>query len=344
MPGFRDALGIGEVQHVAITLIDGLGWHALREFAEHAPVMASSSGSAISTVFPSTTSSALASLGTGMLPGAHGLVGATFYLPETGALLSPLHWSGEPHPVMVQPESTVFEIAERRGVFVTTVSPAAYAKSGLTRAALRGGMYVAVETIAERVEGLRRSIARGARSLTYIYWPELDRLGHEFGVGSRAWIDGLGRVDSLIRRMGESLPPHAAMVVTSDHGMVNCLESDRVDIDSTPELIADVRRVGGEPRARHLYVGPGCADAVASRWQGLLGDRAHVRTREEMVAENWFGPTDDDIAERIGDVVCVGRGRTMMTSKVDKRTSKLVGQHGAVTPEEIYVPCMIIRS
>ncbi len=110
-------------------------------------------------------------------------------------LLIPLHWGDDPCPIVVQPEPTVFEAVARSGVTMATVSPAAYRNSGLTRAVLRGGAYSAAEDVAARVEAVREQVASPRRTYTYVYWPELDRIGHEFGVGSATWRDSLARAD-----------------------------------------------------------------------------------------------------------------------------------------------------
>ena len=114
--GFSDVLGFGEVQHAVVCLIDGLGWNLLREYGEHAPTLTAASGYPIASVFPTTTPSALGSMGTGLLPGAHGLVGASFLLPETNQVLWPLKWKSDASPIAVQPEPTIFEIVARHGV------------------------------------------------------------------------------------------------------------------------------------------------------------------------------------------------------------------------------------
>ncbi|MFM8894423.1 MAG: hypothetical protein ACKOE2_03355, partial [Actinomycetales bacterium] len=65
--GFTDRLGLGKPRHVVICLIDGLGWQQLADAWPQAPAMAAGQSLALNTVFPSTTPTALASMGTGLL-------------------------------------------------------------------------------------------------------------------------------------------------------------------------------------------------------------------------------------------------------------------------------------
>lgn len=341
--GFHDSLGFGDVQHAVVCLLDGVGWRLLQEYGEHAPTLTAAAGFPIASVFPTTTPSALGSMGTGLLPGAHGLVGASFLLPETNQVLWPLKWKSDASPIAVQPESTIFEVVARQGVEVASIGPAAYEQSGLTRACLRGARYLPAEDIAQRVRGLLSSTSRGGRTLTYIYWAEVDRVGHGAGAGSAQWIEALGRADSLVAALHESLPANAAMLITADHGMVNCPPASRIAIESHPDLTADVLMIAGEPRVRHVYSRPMHRRDVAARWSERLGDRARVYTRDQLMAAGLYGPTDDELAERIGDVIAVAEGTTSMTSVRDRRSSGLIGQHGALTLDEWEIPAVMVR-
>lgn len=342
VPGYRDVLGLGDLRQVVVCLIDGLGWQALREHAELAPRLSSLAGGSIAAAFPSTTPVGLASLGTGLLAGQHGLVGASFEYPETGDVLAPLQWGHHPTPIAVQPEPTVFEVASRAGVRVTSLSPAAYAGSGLTRAVLRGSEYVGVEDVSQRRARLAAILAEGTPSYSYVYWPELDRVGHEHGIDSAAWRAALQRVDRLAAGLCEALVPGSAIVFTSDHGMLDCPTEERIDLDSEPRLRRGVRRWAGEPRVRHVYTERSPDAAVLDSWREILGDAADVMTRDEVFDRGLLGPVDPALAERVGDIVAVARGHRMLSSSVDRIVSGLRGQHGGLTPQEMLVPALML--
>lgn len=324
-------------------LIDGLGWNLLSTHAALAPRLSALEGRAIDAAFPTTTPVGLGALGTGLLPGAHGLVGASFLLPETGAVLSPLHWGDDPLPVMVQPERTVFERVAASGVVMTTVSQGAYRDSGLTKAVLRGGTYQAADSADERVEQVTAVLARGERSFTYVYWFELDRIGHEFGVDSDEWRGALARADEFVGRLVDALPVGATVIVTADHGMVDCPPAARISIEDSPSLMRGIHRIAGEPRARHVYAQPGAAIDLEQSWRSELKGRAMVLTRTQVIDEGLLGPVDDSLEERIGDIMAVATDRAMLASRVDSTVSRLLGQHGALTPDEVRIPALLHR-
>jgi Type I phosphodiesterase / nucleotide pyrophosphatase len=101
VPGFaEDAFRLPESTRYVVVLIDGLGWNLLRRAARETPYLASLLGSAqsITSAVPSTTVTSLASLGTGLPPGQHGLVGYTSRVPATGEILNALTWEADPVP------------------------------------------------------------------------------------------------------------------------------------------------------------------------------------------------------------------------------------------------------
>jgi hypothetical protein len=269
------------------------------------------------------------------------MVGASFWLPEAEEILTPLHWNDGVTPLAVQPEPTVFERAVQHGIDVTTVAPGAYSDSGLTRAVLRGGVYEAADSLAARVEHTHRLTRSTSRTLTYVYWPDLDRTGHAKGVGSDEWSSDLREVDRLVSQIAESLTSSAVAIVTADHGMVNCAE--RVSIDDDPSLVAGIVRIAGEPRMRHVYVREGSVHDVVASWRHQLAGKVDIRTREELIDSGLLGEVDLDIGERIGDFVAISRGTTSLTSSFDPRVSALIGQHGALTDDEMRIPAIVIR-
>ena len=333
-----DFADLPHARHVVVCLIDGLGWHQLAEFATAAPTLHSGIGRALDSVFPTTTPTALASLGTGLAPGSHGLVGATFVLPETGRILHPLHWGSDPHPRMVQPEPTMFERLIAAGVQATTVAPSAYADSGLTQAALRGPRYHGADTLDDRIRGVHDAVRQSGKTVTYVYWPDLDRIGHRHGVGSAAWLAGLADADRLVAGLLSALVADAMLLVVADHGMLTCPPTDRIDIESHQDLVADVTEIAGEPRARHVYVARGRQSAALERWRAVLDSRARVLSRAEIIESGVMGTVEPGIDERIGDIVAVPEGTWTLASAVDPRASSLLGQHGGWTAQERAIP------
>ena len=78
--------------------------------------------------------------------------------------------------------------------------------------------------------------------------------------------------------------------------------------------------------------------------RGVLGPAAWVGTREEAVAEGWFGPVSAAHLPRLGDVVvvCHDRYAVFASGYEPDRLSQLVALHGSWTPAEMRVPLLIV--
>lgn len=326
-----------------LVLVDGLGWNLLEQYGTHAPYLSGLQGSAprITSGVPSTTVTSLTSLGTGTVPGQHGMAGYTFRNPAVDQIFSPLLWNSATPATEFQPLPGWFERLES-GVTVSSVSLDRFAGSGLTLAALRGGEFVPIADeldYATRITATVTAATRTDRTLVYFYERLLDHDGHGHGVGSAEWLAQLTRIDRLLADLRAALPDDVRLVVTGDHGMLNVPSRNFLTIEDEPELRAGVRLIGGEGRFRQLYTAE--PTAVAARWADRLGDDAWVRTRREAVDEGWFGPLDERVAPRFGDVLAAMRTDWAALTKTVPGEFGLVGMHGSLTPVEMYVPLLL---
>ena len=339
----------GDIAAACVLLVDGLGAELLDTYAEDAPVLAGLRGQTLQVGFPSTTVAGLAAVGTGCRSGEHGMVGLSFRLPGAD-VVNALGWRPHPWgrdlrdkvpPEQVQPKPTTFERAAASGIAVSVVSGAQFTGSGLTRAVLRGGRYVGVQALGDLAACVRSALADGG--FCFGYHSELDLLGHVYGPGSMAWRMQLRQVDRLVESIVEGLGPGGLLAVVADHGMVEVDASEVVDIDACEALLDGVDAIGGEPRARHVYVADGAGDAVLAAWRETLAQRAWVVSRDEAIAAGWFGDkVGDDARFRIGDVVAAARGdAAMMRRTAESLLSSLIGQHGSLTTAEQRVPLLL---
>lgn len=326
-----------------VFLVDGLGSELLLRHAYAAPYLTGLlAGQAAGTAgVPSTTATSLTSLGTGLTPGTHGLVGFTSRVPGTDRLLNALFWDKRVDPVEWQPLPTAFHRLSAAGVHVTVVNKREFASSGLTVAAHRGAEFVGADRVGERIAAVVAS-AQQRPSLSYVYDGDLDWTGHRYGVSSAHWVQQLSMVDAEAEQLRSALPPETRLLVVADHGMIDCPADDRTDVDAHPALRDGLTLFAGEARFRHLYCAHGAVESVVDAWRAHLGDRADVLTRDEAIARGWFGETTPRVRPRLGDVVVACRGTHGVFSSVDfSYETRLVGLHGSLTPDEMLIPILV---
>lgn len=356
VPGTTAAISeLTAADRACVFLIDGLGWEQLRAHPDEAPFMTSllassrgGTGRPITAGYPATTATSLASVGTGLPPGAHGLPGYTVRNPEIEELMNQLRWQPWTEPRAWQPYPTIFQRADRAGVHTAQVTSPIFQNTPLTQIALSGGTFHGRLSGEERMDAAAEQLAAGDRSLVYTYYAELDGAGHRYGIDSDAWRGQLMYVDRLVQRLAEQLPPRGALYVTADHGMIDIPfdERSRIDFDTDWELRAGVALLGGEGRARHVYALPGARSDVLTCWREVLGEQFWVASRDEAIAAGWFGPhIDERVYGRLGDVVAAAHDDVLIiASEREPKESAMVGNHGSMTPVEQLVPLLEVRS
>lgn len=354
IPSVLAAIGVEALPNVldlppapaaCVLLVDGLGAELIRSHPADAPVLfeALCNGRDLTAGFPSTTAASIASIGTGLAPGSHGIVGYTVAIPGTGKLMNSLRWDPAVDPAVWQPEPTAFEIAAAAGVEAQQVGKRTFQGGGLDRAVFRGARFVGADTLGEvaagALAGLGTLLAERRPGLVYAYVADLDWTGHGHGVGSQAWQLQLQLIDRLVEQIVARLPAGARFYVTADHGMVDIPVQRRVDVDLDDELRSGVALLGGEARARYLYVREGALDDVLASWRGRFGHDAVVCEREEAIEAGWFGAVADRVRPRIGDVIVASMtDLAMVATHHHPHEGQLVGHHGSLTPAEQLVP------
>jgi len=351
--GFSNTLDLPPSSRICVVLADGLGRNLLKQKSAHTPflrsVMQAGQGPVpvwLDSTFPSTTAAALASFGTGVGPGQHGLVGYDVLDPDQDKVVNMLgNWDPGVDPVAWQPFPTVFERAAA-SVEVTTVSLPQFGNSPMTQAALRGGRFISGTTSHARTGAAAEAMAAAGPSLMYFYVNELDKAGHRFGCQSEQWEHQLEELDATVKRLNASLPAGTTVLLTADHGMLDVLPQHRIDYAADPALIAGVRHTAGEPRMVHLYLEEGVDDAGRDRlldaWRSRFGDRIWAFSRDEAVAGGLFGTLRPAVGPRIGDVMIAARDALAFYDKRRARPAAMdvVGQHGSLTKAEREVPLL----
>jgi hypothetical protein len=343
----RNVLGLPETARACLLIIDGLGWELLRAHQAAAPFLSELAFNSrqLTCGFPATTVTSLGSLGTALPPGTHGMLGYQVAIPGEHRLLNGLRWPHDVDPVAWQPKPTLYERAAAAGVPAVHVARRAFDGTGLTRAVMRGADYRPADTLGALAAVAGAALHDSERALVSVYHGDLDAVGHVYGTNSAAWGYQLAHVDRLAEQIAGDLPLGTVLYVTADHGMVNVGPDDRVDADLTPELREGVALLGGEPRARHVYAAPGAAADVLATWRQVLGERAWVMSRDEAIKDGWFGPADESVTDRIGDVVAAATGTTgIVASEAEPNETALFGMHGSLTSTEQLVPMLAFAS
>jgi predicted AlkP superfamily pyrophosphatase or phosphodiesterase len=324
-----------DADRVVLLVIDGLGWDQLHERRSLVPTLSGLDGGPITAVAPSTTATALTSITTGLPPGEHGVVG--YRMAVNGEVLNVLRWStatGDARQSI--PAAKLQPSAPFCGHRPPVVTRTEFADSGFTQAHLDGVRFTGYRTLGTFAAELGR-LSRSGEPFVYGYYEGLDKVSHEYGLGEQ-YDEELRWIDHLVSAVLEALDPGTVLVLTADHGQVEV--GDNV-VELPPELMGHVAMQSGEGRFRWLHARPGRSTALLDTASSLLGELAWVRSRDEAIAEGWYGPVVTEAASnRLGDVLLAARRDVAFHDPADTGPYVLVGRHGSLTGAEILVPLL----
>ncbi|GAB2890078.1 alkaline phosphatase family protein [Neomicrococcus lactis] len=351
VPGVENTLGLPEARRVCVILVDGLGLRLLKKRAAYAPFLKSviDSNRPLEAAFPSTTATSLASFGTGLPPGQHGLAGYDAVDPVKRRTVNQLSgWPDDLIPDEWQPHRTLFERASEV-VNVTTVSKSKFEESSLTRAALRGGNFVAAGSLTARA-GAALEALKAPESLVYFYWDEIDKAGHRFGSESDKWTYQLEELDSGLKRFIARVPANTLVLLTADHGMVDIPASQRIDFSEFPELLKGIELTSGEPRCVQLHFEQDATAEVRQQtitaWRERFTKQAVVMERHEVIARGLLGENPDPrVLGRFGDVFVLCHAQIALYDgrRVAPHAFDVIGQHGSLTAAERLIPLLTLK-
>ena len=334
-----------DAEQVVLFVVDGLGWLQLQARPEHAPHLTGMEASCITSVAPSTTAAALTSLVVGRPPSEHGVVGYRVAVdgPEGPEVMNVLKWrtaSGDARP-FIDPR-TFQRIPAFEGRPVPVVSRADFLGTAFTEAHQRDARQVGWHAASSLPVEVARLVS-ASEPFIYAYYDGIDRIAHVRGFGEHYDAE-LIALDRIVGDLLDSLPSHAALVVTADHGQVEVGDNTR-QLDA--RLQDQLAMVSGEARFRWLHArdrSPEGIDRLADLTRDLYGDEAWVATIEQVESDRWLGgPLRPEIKARLGDVALVARGPVGYLDGADSGDFKLVCRHGSLTPEEMLIPLLADR-
>jgi predicted AlkP superfamily pyrophosphatase or phosphodiesterase len=344
---------LAAARHVVLLVIDGLG---LDYLLSHDGALRRHFRGELTSVFPSTTASAIPTFLTGLAPQQHGLTGWHMYFREIGAIAAPLPFrvragrhSLRSAGLSAQQLFGLTPLCDRLPLPCHVVSPNAIVHSdfnvALSGRARRHG-YATLQEMTDILAGLLRRDS--PRSYVHAYWPQHDSLAHEYGIGSEAVAEAFESLDAAFARLLDEIQgSDCIVVVTADHGFIDTSPGDTIDLADHPGLRETLLLpLCGEPRLAYAYVRAGRETQFEDTVLSSLGEGVRLLKSEDALQQGWFGAGEPHprLRERIGDYVLIPRGRTILRDWLEGEPRHVhIGVHGGMSASEMRVPLVVAR-
>lgn len=326
----RSTRGMKLRKKVVLIVIDGMGYEYLKTHKD--TFLWKNMHSRLTSVFPTTTASAITSFMTGLSPAEHGIVGWFTYYKELGSVIVPLMYSSrcgsfiDAEPEELFPYKPLFRKSSRV-VMGHNIIDSPYNKA-LCRSARKSGY--------STLSGMFRQIKKARENSIYAYWPLFDTICHHEGVASKSAAMHLSEIDKEFRLFCGRMK-NASIFVTADHGLVDCRKTVQL-----PQRIYEMLALplSGEPRVAYCFVRPGLEKSFVSYVKKHMSRAVEIHSSKDLVRQGYFGKRPSKkLFERVGDYVLMMKDGWIINDELlGEEKHRLMGNHGGLTEKELYVP------
>lgn len=348
---------VADYANVILFVVDGLGYEYLTSVVPDS-LLASHVSQSLTSVFPSTTATAITSLATGQSPLQHGLTGWFMYLDYLDTVTAVLPF--KPRIGADFPTDPFY--APDRAYGFKPLIPRLQRKAWVINhesiiqssysAAIGGDANRRAYTDLGQCMDLIKEVVFDSleQKYVYAYWSMFDGLCHTHGVGSEQVSEHFQEIDNQFARLIDVLQDsNTLLLVTADHGMVDTRPEQIIHMEQHPQLKKMLRLpLCGEPRAAYCYLHSGCEGEFVDYVQTELSAMCQVQSSEEMVQANYFGLDGDShpaFSGRIGDYILLPKDNYIVKDRLNgEKPFSHIGVHGGLSSAEMYVPLCIIET
>ncbi len=347
---------LNEYDNCIFLVLDGLGYNYLQRKGEGTFIKEHLEGK-LSTVFPSTTASAITSFLTGVSPSEHCLTGWFTYVKELATATTILtfspRYSNMTFDRLGVESDKIYHfdgVADKMDYRFYHISsnhilntPFALSHSGN---ATRMGYDDVLEIPNIVNDVLSQKV--GEKKFLFLYISTFDKISHQYGIDSDESYAHMLKLDGLVGDISRIvMKSNSVFIASADHGFVNVTSDKIIRMEEHPRLQECLTMpLMGEPRTPFCYVRPSKVDKFLKYIEENLNYCCEVKPSEQVIEEGWFGPDKENsgLFERVGDYILFMKDNYVFQDNLpveDKFEFK--GYHGGKTAEEMYVPILIFN-
>lgn len=347
-----DPSELSEYQSVVFMLIDGLGREYIDRFGGES-FIARNLHSTATSVFPTTTSSAITSLATGVAPQQHAVTGWFMHLKEIGIVSQILPFNPRLggmyygdlglDPSMFIDSGRLFDRvpADTYCIIKDDIISSPY--SSFMAGGSKRYAYSDLDGYFSRIREC--CAVEGEKKLIYAYWSHFDTLCHLYGVDNDITHEHFRAIDKELELLHEELSGSGTcLLVTADHGQLDVTDDTTIQASDHPGLYECLTLpICGESRAAFCYVRPSMTGRFERYVEEELDDYCTMLKGTEMISEGYFGldAPNPKLFDRVGDYVLLMKDNFVIRdSLLGERKHVLKGYHGGLDDQELFVPLL----
>lgn len=352
-----------EIDRIVLMVLDGLGFDLLQEYvSEHPNSLFASLArdgylAPITSVVPSTTATAMASIWNGVPASLHLVSGYEIFMSEIGMMVNTLKSSpvkadesGMLEKMGVKFES-FFKTGELQNLLINrNIKLFVLLNRFIVESPLSVVIYrhftkkIGTVNLQDQIYMVRELLQKESPPMIIgAYWSALDSLSHHYGYSHEVWECEMNCIstslETMLSKLNGSVRRKTLIVITADHGFHHSPPDNSVYLEDYPEIIDNLLMPPlGESRFRYLYIRSGLVDETLEIIRERLSPDFVAFKSVEAYESGLFGPqVSDSFLTRIGDIVVTPAGDKNLIFRKDD-ADELIGRHGGMTHREMVVP------
>lgn len=345
---------LAEKRNIVLIVLDGLGYEYLTDYGKDS-IFNQYLDTRLTSVFPSTTASAITTFSSGVAPLEHAITGWFMYFKEVGAasLVLPFcpRFSGISYQMNDIKAEKIFDFPSifpdlKREKYVVTVK---YIKdSPYNNYSLKETERFGYTKLNGFTNAIIKTVKKNKnKKFIYAYWSEFDKNSHQYGISSEETFKHFKLLEKSISNLIKRLKgTDTICLITADHGLIDTIPERILNTSFFPELKDMlILPLCGEPRVPYCYVKASRKNDFQNFVESNLKDVCDLHASEDLIKKGFFGIDKENpkLRDRVGDFILLMKENYVLHDWLEgEKPFKFIGYHGNLTPEEMYVPLIKI--
>lgn len=339
-------------KNVVLIVVDGLGYEFLKnEFSSG--ILQDAIRGKMTSVFPSTTATAITTFLTGTAPQQHGITGWNMLLKELGVIATILPFTSRMGVSLSSPFDVAKKIFKYPSVFDQIKSQSYYiipkkiSNSAYTLAHTGNSKKIPVNGLGELFQSIVKSVKENNRKkYIYAYWNQYDSIAHSNGYNSSAATQHVEQIQGYLKSLMLQLKDTSSIVmITADHGFTNTAKEYTIELKNHPELVSCLALpLCGESRAAYCYVKSSKKEKFEAYIQNNLSEFMELHLSEDLLKKGLFGSgrANEALVDRVGDYILLMKENYILKDFLLTEEEHFYdGRHGGCSNNEMFVPLIV---
>jgi hypothetical protein len=321
----------------------------------------------LTSIFPSQTTNALATLNTGLTPQEHGLFEYFLYLKKTDMIVNTLRFE----PMILENQryfrekgfnldvlfkgKTIHHILKENGVKVFCHMYIRDAYSACSKLFCDGSKIIPSLKASDLIVTLRKTLENTkGPAYFFVHLGNLDTIAHHYGPESEEYYAELSQLTSMIKnhlvnKIDNKTSRETLLLLTSDHGEIEVIPEKTTYLNHFPELIKNLQcnmrgepiLPTGSPRDIFLHVKKEKRVDTQQFLNQNIGEKAKIMKTTTAIKNGLFGvgKVKKEFSERVGDLIILPYdNETIWFEHFKNRKFASLGHHGGLNQNEMLVP------